>query len=665
MNTVANNNQHGWMGFALALCLLFSLLPHLLKLPIIFTGYILLLVLWFTLHSFKAYKLPNKFIRLIFFVSALVLIFFKFGIEFSQNMSVTLLVLMLCLKLFEIKSVLDRRNVFLIIYLCFFLIGSHFLSSQSIFMMIYNIVLLLSLCILLAAYNRQPQRLLPLKVLIRPPIAILIQAIPLTIIFFVFFPRISEPLWSLPDANASSRTGLSDTMYPGRITELSDDNSVVFRVLFHGQVPSSQNLYWRGPVMSKTDGYTWSRYANQSSKRKTNDIFYEAGKVEYTVTLEPQQQRWLFALDMPESLPKDGYFSNDYQILTERKQLQVKRYRLTSFTKYTLPSISKFERARTLSLPKSANPRTVELGEKWRAKFTSPEDIVDNAFMYFSQQPFYYTRQPSAMRDDPIDQFLFDYMEGFCEHYATAFVYLMRAAGLPARMVTGYQGIEKNGVGDYYIVRQSNAHAWAEVWLEDKGWLRVDPTTAVPPERIKADILNRQSRQLTFMNLNLPKLDLQKQNLFQNGFTFLKDNIDNMRYFWNEWVVGFDLLKQKSIMNLIGLSADIKNLVSLMVGLGLFVILILSFYWYVQAKKINDPIRRAYQRFIRKLEKHDLTVPDYLGPIEVQQLAIQYFPKHKLIIKEIINSYIELRYTKNTKQVKPEDLIHKVHQLKL
>ena len=469
----------------------------------------------------------------------------------------------------------------------------------------------------------------------------------------------------MPDANASSRTGLSDTMYPGRITELSDDNSVVFRVLFHGQVPSSQNLYWRGPVMSKTDGYTWSRYANQSSKRKTNDIFYEAGKVEYTVTLEPQQQRWLFALDMPESLPKDGYFSNDYQILTERKQLQVKRYRLTSFTKYTLPSISKFERARTLSLPKSANPRTVELGEKWRAKFTSPEDIVDNAFMYFSQQPFYYTRQPSAMRDDPIDQFLFDYMEGFCEHYATAFVYLMRAAGLPARMVTGYQGIEKNGVGDYYIVRQSNAHAWAEVWLEDKGWLRVDPTTAVPPERIKADILNRQSRQLTFMNLNLPKLDLQKQNLFQNGFTFLKDNIDNMRYFWNEWVVGFDLLKQKSIMNLIGLSADIKNLVSLMVGLGLFVILILSFYWYVQAKKINDPIRRAYQRFIRKLEKHDLTVPDYLGPIEVQQLAIQYFPKHKLIIKEIINSYIELRYTKNTKQVKPEDLIHKVHQLKL
>jgi len=653
------------MGFSLALCLLFSLLPHLLKLPIIFTGYISLLVVWFTLHSFKGYKLPNKFIRLIFFVSALVLIFINFGIDFSQSMSVTLLVLMLCLKLFEIKNVMDRRNIFLIIYLCLFLIGSHFLSSQSIFMMIYNIVLLLSLSILLAAYNRQPQKLLPFKTLIRPPVAILIQAIPLTIIFFVFFPRISEPLWSLPDSNASSRTGLSDTMYPGRITELSDDSSVVFRVLFHGKVPSSQNLYWRGPVMSKTDGYTWSRYANQSNKRKTNDIFYEAGKVEYTVTLEPQQQRWLFALDMPKSLPIDGYFSNDYQIITERKQLQVKRYRLTSFTKYTLPNLSKVERARTLKLPKNANPRTLELGEKWRAKFTSAEDIVEKAFTYFSQQPFYYTRQPSAMRDDPIDQFLFDYKEGFCEHYATAFVYLMRAAGLPARVVTGYQGVEKNGVGDYYIVRQSNAHAWVEVWLEDKGWWRVDPTTAVPPERIKADILNRQSRQLTFMNLNLPKLGLQKQNLFQDGFTFLKDNIDNMRYFWNEWVVGFDLLKQKSIMSLIGLSADIKNLVSLMVGLGLFVILLLSFYWYVQAKKINDPIRRAYQRFIHKLEKHDLTIPDYLGPVEVQQLAIQYFPKHKQIIKEIINSYIALRYAKNTKQVKPEDLIHKVHQLKI
>lgn len=606
--------------------------------------------------------------RLIFFISALVLIFSHFGAHFSQQLSVTLLVIMLSLKLFEIKDVLDRRNISLIIYLCFFLIGSHFLFSQSIFMMVYNLVLLLSLITLLAAYNRRPQSILPFKILIRSPLAIFSQAIPLAIIFFIFFPRISEPLWSLPDDNASSRTGLSDTMYPGRITQLSDNNSVAFRVVFHDKIPSNQNLYWRGPVMSKTDGYLWSGYEDKENKNKKiikNDIVYEAGEVDYTITLEPQQQRWLFALDMPKSLPDGSYFNRDYQIITEKNQLQVKRYRLTSFTKYTLPNITDIERKRTLQLTDNANPRTIELGRKWREQSTSSYDIVKKALEHFNQLSFYYTRQPPAMLYNPIDLFLFDFKEGFCEHYATAFVYLMRAAGIPARVVTGYQGIEKNGVGNYYIVRQSNAHAWAEVWLADKGWWRVDPTTAVSPERIKPDILNRQARQLAFMNLNFPELSPEQNNVLQDSWTFLNDNVDNLRYFWNEWVVGFDLLKQQSIMKLMGFSADIKNLVSVMVGLGLLVILILSLYWYLLAKKVRDPIKRAYQRFVSKLEKSGLTIPAYLGPLEVQQLAIQRFPQHQPIIIEIINSYIALQYAKNTKQIKPKYLIKKVRQLKI
>jgi len=665
MNTAANNEQHRWMGFALVTCLVLSLLPHLLKLPVVFTGYIALLVLWFSLHSFKGYKLPNKFIRFIFLVGALVLIFLNFGIDFSQRMSVTLLVLMLSLKLFEIKNVLDRRNIFLIIYLCLFLIGSHFLSSQSIFMMVYNVIILFSLILLLAAYNRQPQSVLPFKLLIRTPLAIFIQAVPLAIIFFLFFPRISEPLWSIPDGNAGSRTGLSDTMYPGRVTELSDNNSVVFRVLFHGNIPSSANLYWRGPVMTETNGYLWSRYTDMKDKRKAKDILYEAGEVDYTVTLEPQQQRWLFALDMPSSLPDDSYFSHDYQIMTEKKQLQVKRYRLTSFTKYKLPLLSNVERERTLQLPKEANPRTVELGRKWRNQLPSADAIVKKALTYFKLQPFYYTREPPAMRNDPIDKFIFEFKEGFCEHYATAFVYLMRAAGLPARVVTGYQGIEKNGVGDYYIVRQSNAHAWAEVWLDDKGWLRIDPTAVVPPERIKPSILNRQARQLAFMNLNLPELNRPKNNLLRVSWTFLGDNVDNIRYFWNEWIVGFDIFKQQSIMKLMGLSTDVKYLVSTMIGLGLIVISLLSLYWYFLARKINDPIKREYQRFIRKLEKYDHTIPANFGPLEVQELAIQRLPKHKKLIIDIINCYIALRYAKNTENIKHTDFKSKVQRLRL
>lgn len=664
MKTIPSRLRHGLPGVLLAIFIVLSLIPHLVKIPFIFSGFIILVAGWFMLHSIKGVLLPNKVIRLILLITALLLIILFFGFSFSQRMSITLLAVMMCLKLMEIKSVDDRRNIAVIIFVSLFLIGSHFLFSQSIYIMLYNIVLLIAFMTILMLYIRKPLAAPAFKNMLREPLTILVQALPLAVVFFLFFPRISEPLWSLPDDDAGSQTGLSDTVYPGRITRLSDNNEVAFRVFFHGRVPASNNLYWRGPVLSYTDGYIWSRYSDEDIKLNTKNIVYNSGKVEYTLTLEPHQQRWLFALDIPATVPADSFFSHDYQLLMEKNLLQVKRYTLTSYTNYTFSGLSTIERQRNLAIPEDANPRTRQMGISWRNKLDNPQAIVNKALDYFNQQAFYYTRKPPVMLDESIDQFLFEFREGFCEHYATAFVYLMRAAGIPARLVTGYQGIEKNEVGNYYMVRQSDAHAWAEVWLESKGWTRVDPTAAISPERIRADILNRQARQLAFKNLNLPKLAGYNQHFLKDSLTYMSDNIDNMIYFWNQWVVGFDSLKQKSIMQLLGLSSELKYLVSMMIGLGLFIIILLSVYWFMLARRIKDPVKREYQRLLARLEKSGLNLQANSGPLEIQALAIQRFPSQKENIVDAISCYINLQYARNSEGLSPKIFLRKVRQLK-
>ena len=271
MNTFSEARVCHPLGLGLTLSVLLALIPHLLTLPLLLNAFVMVVLGWYGLHSYKGVKLPNRLLKLVFFITAILLIFTIFGFRFTQHLSITLLAIMLSLKIFEIKDQLDRRNTFIVIYLCLFLIGSHFLNNQSIFMIIYNSLALILLIGLLVAYNRLPQPIYSLRETLHKAGPILIQAIPLAIIFFLFFPRISEPLWSLPDDNLTSYTGLSDSMFPGQITKLADNDAVAFRVVFHNNIPGNQNLYWRGPVITKTDGYVWSRYSDQDKRKLARD----------------------------------------------------------------------------------------------------------------------------------------------------------------------------------------------------------------------------------------------------------------------------------------------------------------------------------------------------------------------------------------------------------
>ncbi len=315
----------------------------------------------------------------------------------------------------------------------------------------------------------------------------LLKAVPLTAVLFVLFPRISGPLWGTPGDSASGNTGLSNSMSPGTISKLLESTEIAFRVKFDGPAPSNDKLYWRGPVFGSFNGRTWVPLQQRAGEAANPSIQGDArSAVAYTVTLEPHSRDWLFALDAPAMLPVTNEFTPritpDMRIVTNDLVRQRLRYEMRSYTTYRFNADSSAaERRNWLDLPPTYNPRTLELAEEIRTRSGNDADRVRATLEHLRRGGYEYTLSPPRLGRNSIDEFLFDTRQGYCEHYASAFVFLMRALDVPARVVTGYQGGELNPVDGFMTIRQSDAHAWSEVWLQGRGWVRVDPTAVVAP----------------------------------------------------------------------------------------------------------------------------------------------------------------------------------------
>ena len=636
------------------------LLPHLMTISPVISLYIVTILLWFTLHTLGIIPLPGRLIRFALVIIALAVLVMNYGLLFSQKASLSLLSMMVCLKFLEIHNELDRRNIFLVIFLGFFILITHFLHSQDIMLSLFVFLNSIILTLMLSTFNRKPQNALPFRDNIRLITHLLAKALPIAIILFLFFPRIPGPLWSLPDDGQSSTTGLSGEMYPGSVSELVDSDEIAFRVDFQGLIPSADKLYWRGPVLSETDGFLWSQKNHKALKKAFSEVVKNTGDpVSYTITLEAHQQKWLFALEMPAKIQGDTiegfYLNTDLQILNKNNIHQLTQYHVTTVTQFLLDQVTKDELKLALNFPPSSNPRTYELGRQWQAKFNNHKQIVSAGLNYFKNKPFYYTKKPDVMIDNPSDQFLFDKQRGFCEHYASSFVLLMRSAGVPARVVTGYQGIEKNDVGNYYIVRQSNAHAWAEVWLEGDGWLRVDPTAMIPADRIEEDIFQTNLERLSFSALNipnLPDLSARQKTAVYNFYKQLKQSIDNIKHSWNNWILGYDKTKQSLLLKIMGLNANWQTLILLLLGGMISLVIIFQLIHFYQQHQKTDKIYQNYLKFIKKLNQAGMSVQISEGPEAIKLQAIKQFPQQSLLIQAIINDYIQIRYgSKNNKHL--------------
>lgn len=638
----AANPIHLWLLSGLIL----AISPHLTHLPATLILFSATLFCWRLGVELKFFRLPGRLVRMSLTLIALLITFEAFHTLFGRQAGIGLLVVMLCLKLMEMKQ---ERDVVVAIALGYFVVVTVFLFNQSIFIGLYMLVVVILLTTALTSHSRQHSKIHQLQNL-KLASTLLLQATPLMLLLFVLFPRIPGPLWSLPSDILGGKTGLSDTMSPGQISNLSDNDAVAFRVQFEDKVPPSQTLFWRGPVFSHFDGKTWTNSDDEyfealNGQQNVNMSYRALGKpVNYTVTIEPSNQKWLFALEMVATLPPDSDLSSEYEVTSRHPIQQLKRYKVQSYTEYRLNSRTISNAGRYLQLPDNMTTRIRNLISSWQRKSDgNQESVVNMALRYFSEQPFYYTREPPLLFNNPVDEFLFDSRRGFCEHYASTFVYLMRASGIPARVVTGYQGGEPNPISDYFIVRQADAHAWAEVWLENKGWVRIDPTSAIPSDRIE----HPQDLQRIAPDMVISPPGWASNLIRKFGYGW-----DNVNHFWNQWVLNYNKQRQQNFlarfMSWFGFDGiNWRGMVFLLTASMLLVFSYFAVRLFKKEHQRKDPVVSAYQKFCRKLARQGIIRHPAEGPVDFAQRARNQYPNLAPAISHITNLYQRLRYAKH------------------
>jgi len=519
----------------------FSVGPHIPYMPFWISG-ALIVCAALRLHIERNRKrLPATWIRIILALGSFLGVLATYDNVTGVGPGSALLVIMAALKLLETRQ---RRDQFVLLFISIFLIMSSLLREQFLWSLPYligGVVIIMTAWLRMSASDATGVR----KSLASTS-RLLLYAAPLTVAMWVLFPRLSAPFWAIPVDNSRAQTGLSDTMSPGDISSLSLSNKVAFRVDFDDHVPPRQQLYWRGLVLHRFNGRTWTGNEPSFGYRATWPVEFIGEPVAYQVTLEPTSQQWVYALDVPYKWSLDQTDIGRQQQLVRRQPIDRRvSFHAVSYPRYRLdPARERRRNDYFLQLPATGNQRTVALAKDMRAAAGNDQQFIENVMRMFNQQEFYYTLDPPALGRNPVDQFLFETRQGFCEHYASAFAVMMRAAGIPSRIVLGYQGGEINPLGEYMIVRQSDAHAWTEVWLNGRGWTRMDPTAAVAPERISEGIAGvRWSDVGASWGLAAPSQLLHNLTLAW----------DALNAGWNDWILGYGPENQNRFLEWLGM----------------------------------------------------------------------------------------------------------------
>ena len=560
-------------------------LPHAAHLPLWLSLACGLLWLWRLGLALSGRALPVTWVRVVLALAAVAVVIAQFGLFIGRNGGVPLLILLLFVKLLESDTARHQRFALLLAY---FVALSVFLYDQSLPMTVY----LLAVAWLITAGLAQLQPLAgaDLRVQLLTAGRLLLAGAPLALALFLFFPRLQAPIWLLPSGEQAARTGLSDSMQPGDISQLILSGEIAFRASFTGPPPDSATLYWRGPILSRFDGRTWRTMADQGEMWASAEGL--GSPLSYTLTVEPHDRVWLFSLGLPASLPPGTRLLAGMQLASPRPLTQRRRLELVSYPRYHLEA-TKQELREAMELPAGYNPRTRDLAEGWRRADTNPRRLLQQGLDLF-RRDFAYTLSPPPLGVHSVDEFLFKTRRGFCEHYASAFVFLMRAAGMPARVVTGYLGGEVNPVDGHVVVRQSDAHAWAEVWLPDAGWVQVDPTASVAPSRVE--------RGLTAA---LPAVEVPAvlAGLHRPWIRGLRHAWEALNNGWNQWVLGYNLDRQLRL--LAGLSPHLAGrawqitVAALLAGLAVMAWIT----WRGSTGRERDEAARLYARFTGRLAR--------------------------------------------------------------
>jgi len=637
-----------WVVIALAV----AVVPHVRFLP----GWVDLLLVsvmaWRTVADARGWPLPPKWLRVAVTVAATAVVLGTYRTLNGIEAGTAFLVLMAGVKLLETRS---ARDLTVLLFIAWFLIFAALLRSQGLPQLPWlaaSAVLTTSALLRVHAGSAGDST----RAVVTRTLALTAQALPLAVALFLLFPRLPGPFWGL-STSESARTGLGDEMTPGDVSELSASGDVAFRVRFFTALPPPEERYWRGPVLHEFDGRSWRRPRAQVFPAQ--EVRFSGPAVDYQITLEPHARRWLLALDLPSQWPeREAFPAYDFVLLAPQPINTVTAYRLRSHTHYLAGAQLPLSlRRKDTSLPEAGNPRAVALGRALAARNAAPEGVVRDLLQFFRSQPFEYTMLPPRLAHDPVDEFLFSTRKGFCEHYASAFTVVMRAAGVPARVVTGYQGGEFNPYGGYLIVRQSDAHAWSEVWLDGKGWVRVDPTAAVAPQRIRRGLIDAVAAAEPVPGR------LRESNAL---WLQLELNWDVVNDFWNERIVRFNAQSQFDLLRKLGVEdPDWPAL-----GLGLaaslaafFVALSMYLGWKYRRPALDWPAR-LHAVVVRRLRRRALTMGSTEGPVAFLERAAGTCPDLAAELREVRRLYVALRYGPAPTEADLRRLKHAVNQLR-
>ncbi len=622
-----------------------AIFPHVAHMPPWITVFVITIAVWRLLAEWLGWSLPPRILRFLVVMTGFVGILVTYRTVYGLDGGSALLVIMMGMKLMETRT---RRDQLVLLVISYFLVLASFLYDQHIWKGIYILgtVWIVTSAILQIA---KPGATRPTSETLHMSFTMLAQAIPIMVVLFVLFPRLPGPLWGVPGQN-SATTGLGTELSPGRISDLSQSGTVAFRVHFDGDIPPPVERYWRGPVMHRFDGLTWRQY-EMPNRGYLDDIEHMGEPVRYRVSLEPHGQKMVFALEMPARFTGiSPYMRDDYQPRVRRRVNRLLTYEVESYTRFRFDTdIDAFHRNTYTSLPTNRNRRSRELALSLRQQTRNDEELIQRILQMFREQEFYYTLQPPSLSHNSVDDFLFDTRRGFCGHYASAFASLMRAAGIPARVVTGYQGGEYNPIGDYLIVRQSDAHAWTEVWLPGRGWVRVDPTAAVAPERIEHGLASSVAA-----GEPVP-------GIFFADYPFLNRlrlTWDAAHTLWNDFVIDFNSQTQRMLLENLGISkpswSALVLLLTIMISSSM---VLLSLYLARQFKpKQIDPAARSYAKFCQRMRRYSLIRGDSEGPLDFAQRIADQKPELAEYAMRITRQYVRIRYEDDSNGAVARDL---------
>ena len=530
----------------------------------------------------------------------------------GKEAGVTMLVVLLSLKMLEMRG---RRDALVVFFLGFFLVLTQCLYSQSLWI---GLSMAVSTWGLLTAQvlSSMPVGKPPLKRAAGIAIRCTLLGLPLMLALFLLFPRIG-PLWGLPQ-DAVGRTGLSSSMHMGQVAELANDTAIAFRVRFEGAAPPSSALYFRGPVLTQFDGDEWKTISQHSLGRRRAELRMAGPSYAYEMILEPIRLALLPLLEATPP-PGDGEVILDGWTVTldselrwqtdraiaERVRLQARAWPRFSHGPLAMaPSL-----VNATLLPEGSNPRSVawarQLITQPRLADASADQLASELMRHIATEPFSYTLTPGIYERDAVDDFWFNRRQGFCEHFAAAFVVMMRAMGVPARVVTGYQGAEEPDTDGWRVVRQNNAHAWAEYWVAGRGWTRADPTGAVAPERVNS------SRSLS------PRTGLVAGALSEMNPALAErlrrtwEQLDNR---WNQWVMSYSRTSQFNLLQSLGFEEPSWRELVLVMSMLISVTATAAAIWAWVDKRRIDPWIRLHTRLREHLARLGVETLPHDGP---------------------------------------------------